>query len=81
MCQREYRGDLKRTQLPTIWTIPDEMWQKIHPLLGKEKEPGSPGRPPVSFRKVINGILFVLRTGCHWDRCPFFRTTGSANLS
>jgi putative transposase len=77
MCQEQYRRDLKRTQLPTIWTIPDQMWQKIRPLLGKGKEPGSPGRPPVAFRKVINGILFVLRTGCHWKAIPRCFGSGS----
>ncbi|MGB8161222.1 MAG: transposase, partial [Nitrososphaeraceae archaeon] len=24
------------------------------------------GRPPVSYRKVLDGILYVLRTGCQW---------------
>jgi hypothetical protein len=63
MCQREYQQELKRVQLPTIWTIPDRMWQKIRPLLPPEKDPGTPGRPPEAFRKVMDGILFVLRTG------------------
>jgi hypothetical protein len=39
MCQSEYQRELKKqVQLPTIWTIPDQMWQKIRPLLGVEKE-------------------------------------------
>jgi hypothetical protein len=71
MCQREYQRELKQVQLPTIWTIPEEMWQQIRPSLGAEKEPGAPGRPPLPFRKVMNGILFVLRTGCQWKAlCP-----------
>ena len=71
MCQREYRRELKQVQLSTIWTIPDQMWQKIHPLLPpQKKEPGTPGRPLVPFRKVINGILFVLRTGANGKHCP-----------
>jgi transposase len=53
------------------------MWQKIRPLLGVEKEPGTPGRRPVPFRKVINGILFVLRTGCHWKALPACYGSGS----
>ena len=55
MCQREYQRELKQVQLPTIWTIPEEMWQQIRPSLGAEKEPGAPGRPPLPFRKVMNG--------------------------
>jgi transposase len=77
MCQSEYQRELKQVQLPTIWTIPDQMWQKIRPLLGVEKEPGTPGRRPVPFRKVINGILFVLRTGCHWKALPACYGSGS----
>jgi hypothetical protein len=71
MCQREYRGELKRVQLPTIWTIPDQMWQRISPLLPTEKEPDTPGRPPVPFRKVINGILFAFcAPAANGKHCP-----------
>src|SRR3954449_12313959 len=78
MCQSEYQRELKKqVQLPTIWTIPDQMWQRIRPLFPPEKEPGTPGRPPVPFRKVINGILFVLRTGCHWKALPGCYGSGS----
>lgn len=77
MCQREYQQELKRVQLPTIWTIPDRMWQKIRPLLPPEKDPGTPGRPPEAFRKVMDGILFVLRTGCQWKALPGCYGSGS----
>src|SRR3954463_4897344 len=78
MCQSEYQRELKKqVQLPTIWTIPDQMWQKIRPLLGVEKEPGKPGRRPVAFRKGVNRILFVLRTGCHWKALPSCYGSGS----
>lgn len=77
MCQREYQGELKRAQLPTIWTIPNKMWQRIRPLLPPEKEPGTPGRPPLPLRKVMNGILFVLRTGCQWKALPGCYGSGS----
>ena len=49
------------------WRIPDALWSKIEPLL----PPGKPHplgchRPPTPPRKVMDGILFVLRTGCQW---------------
>jgi transposase len=53
------------------------MWHKIRPLLPPEKEPGTPGRPSVPFRKVLNGVLFVLRTGCHWKAIPRCYSSGS----
>ena len=56
--------------LKTIWHIPDPLWKKIKPLLGKEKRPGTMGRPVVPFRVVFNGILYVLRTGCQWQHAP-----------
>jgi putative transposase len=77
MSQREYLRELTRVQLPTIWTIPDQMWQRIQPLLPPEKEPGAPGRPPLPFRKVMNAILFVLRTGCQWKALPGCYGSGS----
>lgn len=77
MCQEKCEGELQRTQLPTIWEVPDPMWEQIRDLLPPEKEAGTPGRPPVPFRKVLNGILFVLRTGCHWNAVPEKYGSGS----
>lgn len=50
----------------TLWTIPDELWQMLKPLLPREKERDSPGRPALPHRQVLNGILYVLRSGCQW---------------
>jgi putative transposase len=78
MCPKDHLSQqLQGSQLPTIWTIPDPMWEQVQELLPKEKEPGTPGRPPVPFRTVLNGILFVLRTGCHWNAVPAAFGSGS----
>lgn len=77
MCQEKYAGALQRTQLRTIWEVPDPMWDQIRDLLPPEKEAGTPGRPPVPFRTVLDGILFVLRTGCHWNAVPEKYGSGS----
>jgi putative transposase len=58
------------TSLATIWHMPDELWSLIAPLLGPEKAPGTPGRPAVPFRRIFDGILYVLRTGCQWRAIP-----------
>ena len=50
--------------------IPDPLWNLIQPLLPVEKPPGSNGRPQVPNRTVLNGILYVLRTGCQWKMMP-----------
>jgi transposase len=61
------RGWVKNIErLETIRRIPTDLWLKIAPMLGEEKRPGTRGRPPVPFRQVMDGILYVLRTGCQW---------------
>ncbi|MBT3602766.1 MAG: IS5 family transposase [Candidatus Latescibacteria bacterium] len=56
-------------QYPTDLT--DKQWQLIHPLLPKPKwRPGGPGRKPCDLRLVINGILYVTKTGCQWRMLP-----------
>ena len=40
------------------------------PRRGPEKAPGTPGRPAVRFRRIFDGILYVLRPGCQWSARP-----------
>jgi putative transposase len=47
-----------------------QLRDKIRPLLGRAKQPGTLGRPPVPSRTCLDGILDVLRTGCQWKRAP-----------
>jgi transposase len=56
--------------LPTIWHIPDPLWKKLKPLLGKERQPDTPGRPVVPYRTAFDGILYLLRTGAQWKHAP-----------
>lgn len=58
------------TPLATIWHTPDELWSLLAPLLGPEKAPGTPGRPAVPYRRIFDGIIYVLRTGCQWRALP-----------
>ena len=49
--------------------LTDEQWLLLDPLLPPSHE--SLGRPrEVDFREVINAILYLNRTGCHWDMLP-----------
>lgn len=64
--------------LATIWHIPDDLWQVIAPLLPKQKACGSRGRPALCYRRVLNGILYVLRTGCQWKHAPKEYGSGSS---
>jgi transposase len=50
------------------WRISDALWAKIEPLLplGKSHPLGC-HNPRVPDRDAMNGIFFVLRTGCQWN--------------
>lgn len=50
--------------------LPDTLWVLIGPLLPPDKPPRSNGRPRVSNRRALTGILFVLRTGIPWEYLP-----------
>ena len=50
------------------WRIPDELWERIEPLLPPRKlHPLGCHRPRVDDRKAMDAIFFVLRTGCQWN--------------
>src|SRR3712207_3937454 len=51
------RGDLTNAQ-----------WARLHPLLPPQKP--HTGRPAVDHRRIINGILWVDRTGAPWRDMP-----------
>ena len=61
----------------TILKIPDELWDEIRIILPKEKPPKTIGRPIVPFRKIVDGILYILRTGCQWKMLPAEYGSGS----
>ena len=51
------------------WLLSDELWERIEPLLPAwpKHDPSVGGRPRVADRKAMNGVFFVLRTGCQWN--------------
>src|SRR5918992_6339992 len=51
------RGDLTNAQ-----------WERLQPLLPPQKP--KTGRPAVDHRRILNGILWVLRTGAPWRDLP-----------
>ncbi len=61
------------------WELSDSLWERIEPLLpqpksryrgrGKHRKQVG-GRPAADRRKVMNGIVYILRTGCQWNALP-----------
>ena len=50
--------------------VPDALWEAIEPLLPHEPPKPKGGRPRLSDRAALAGIVFVLRTGCPWRLLP-----------
>jgi transposase len=53
--------------------LSDQLWQRIEPLLPKPKQSRHvqhAGRKPADPRRVMTGILFVLKTGMPWKAPP-----------
>jgi transposase len=67
----------RKKHLQTIRRIPDELWDEIKIMLPTEKPNNTTGRPIVPFRRVLDGILYVLRTGCQWKMLPKEYGSGS----
>ena len=49
-----------------LFWLSDEAWAAIEPHLPY----GKPGKPRVDDRRVISGILHVLKVGCRWRDVP-----------
>jgi transposase len=52
--------------------ISDELWELVRPLLPppKPRRFKYPGRKPMDPRKVLTGILYVLKSGIPWEMLP-----------
>jgi transposase len=48
--------------------LTDEQWAKLEPLLPPQK--AHTGRPAEDHRRILNGILWVIRTGAPWRDLP-----------
>jgi transposase len=59
--------------------LDDDAWAVIEPLLPKNQ----PGARRVDDRRVISGIMQVLRSGCLWRDCPreYVRAPPSTTVS
>ena len=59
------------------YQIPDEVWEKIKPLIPPSKSKKKNGRPRMDDRKALNAIFYILRTGCQWNALP--RSLGASS--
>jgi transposase len=59
--------------------VTDELWGAIAPHLPAHPRDPRGGRPRVSDRAALAGILFVLREGLRWQSLPAERGCGSGS--
>jgi transposase len=64
--QNRRRYERSRLRYPSDLT--DEEWGHVAPLI----PPGKPGgnKRTVNVREVMNGVMYVLSTGCQWRALP-----------
>jgi transposase len=58
---------------------PDELWETVKRILPEPPERRGPGRPRADDRAALNGIWYVLWTGCQWKAIhkDWFGVSGS----
>jgi len=64
------RRKRKVEALPTIWEVSDELWDTIQRIVEQKDPPTGIGRTRIDPRAALNGIIYVMRTGCQWNHLP-----------
>ena len=68
MWTQENRGRYDRSRLRYPSDVTDEEWSHVRPLLPPARRGGA--KRTVDLREVVNGLLYVLSTGCQWRAIP-----------
>ena len=64
----ENRGRYDRSKLRYPSDLTDEEWSLVRPLIPAAKPGGN--KRTVDVREVVNGIMYILSTGCQWAALP-----------
>ncbi len=68
MWTKSNRGNYNRDGLRYPSDLTDAEWALVEPLIPPAKRGGR--RREVNVREVLNGLLYVLSTGCQWRAVP-----------
>ena len=55
---------------PTIWRVDDALWAELRPLLVVHKPRKKPGAPRKDDRRILDGLIWLDRTGAQWGAWP-----------
>jgi transposase len=62
------RGRYDRSKLRYPSDLTNEEWELVEPLIPPGKSGG--GKRTVIMREVVNGLMYILSTGCQWRAVP-----------
>jgi transposase len=68
MWSNENRTRYDRSRLRYPSNLTDAEWAHVEPLIPPAKRGGN--RRHVEVREVVNGLMYVLSTGCQWRAIP-----------
>jgi len=60
----------RKKRMPTLWEVPDDLWERIEAVLDEYDPPKETGRPREDQRRIMDGLIFRFRTGCQWNHIP-----------
>jgi|SRR5271165_5572191 len=68
MWTNENRGRYDRSELRYPSDLTNEEWALVEPLIPPARRGGA--KRTVDVREVVNGLMYVLSTGCQWRAIP-----------
>ena len=68
MWTNDNRGRYDRSHLRYPSDLSDDEWRLIEPLIPPAKPGGN--KRSVVMREVVNGLMYILSTGCQWRAIP-----------
>ena len=68
MWTKDNRGRYDRDALRYPSDLTDDEWAVLRPFIPRAKRGGPPRQ--VHEREIINGLLYILSTGCQWRQIP-----------
>jgi putative transposase len=66
------------TPVVDAFRIPDALWERLELLLPRFRRSKKGGRPRLEWRRILDGIFYILRTGCQWKAVPKKFGSGSS---